>query len=223
MVKVFTVLFGGVIPSQVRPLAITLVIVVVYVPDGAFFRVKPTSPLLLVVPVAIQELFPFESRIETDASLTLFESSDTCTVTVRCLSPAFPPFVVYVIESTPTRVPVTGGVPTVIVIESLLVFPPASMTWAVMVCVPSLRAVENEPPEPIIPSILDVHVNPAVMFPSSVSVAEPAKEITVAESNDELSEGLEIETVGELFVVDVPGYRKVIPSMSSCCKTRFGP
>ena len=209
--------------SQVRPLAITLVIVVVYVPGGAFFKVKPTSPVLPVVPVAIQELFSFESRIETDASLTSFpESSDTCNDTVRCLSPAFPPFVVYAIESTPTVVPVTGGVPTVIVIESLLVFPPASVTWAVMVWSPSLSAVKNEPPEPIVPSILDVHVNPAVMFPSSISLADPAKEISVAESNDELSEGLVIETVGELFVVDVPGYRKVIPSMSSGCKTRFG-
>ena len=103
MLSYFVKLFGGVRPSQVKPLAMTLVIVVVYVPDGDFFKVKPASPVLLVVPVAVQDLFPFESWIEIDAPLTLFpESSDIRTDTVRCLSLFFPPSGEYAIESTPT-------------------------------------------------------------------------------------------------------------------------
>ena len=75
-----------------------------------------------------------------------------------------------------------------------------------MVCVPSLRIVENELPEPIVPPIFEVQVKLEEIFPSSASLAVPVKEIEVPESNDELSEGLEINTDGKLFVgVDVPG------------------
>ncbi len=47
----FLKLFGGVVPSHVRPVAVTSVTVVVYVPDGAFVIVKITSPNASVVPV----------------------------------------------------------------------------------------------------------------------------------------------------------------------------
>ena len=61
----------------------------------------------------------------------------------------------------------------------------------------------------------------AEISPSSISLAEPANEITVAESKEELSKGPDIETTGELFVTDIPGYRVLIASMSSCSKMRF--
>ncbi|MBK7518547.1 MAG: hypothetical protein IPI75_00010 [Gammaproteobacteria bacterium] len=65
-------------------------------------------------------------------------------------------------------------------IESLAVAPLESVTEAVIVCVPALRAVVlKAAPEPITPSRLELQLSDAARLPSSVSVAVPPK-LTVA-------------------------------------------
>jgi hypothetical protein len=76
---------------------------------------------------------------------------------------------VYVLPSAGEVIVTVGGVlnpPTVIVILSESGNPPESLTEAVIVCVPTERPVEKEPPEPIEPSMLEVQTRLAARFPS---------------------------------------------------------
>lgn len=65
-----------------------------------------------------------------------------------------------------------------VVIMTLMLFepvkPPESVTEAVIVCVPTDKLeVENVPPEPIEPSMLEVQVRLSLRPPSSISKAQP--------------------------------------------------
>ena len=81
-------------PSHGNPAADTLVTVVVYVPDGAFFRVNVTVPLVPVVPLASHDrvIVVFVRITETDAPATaLPRLSLRATVTMRSLFLVLPP------------------------------------------------------------------------------------------------------------------------------------
>src|ERR1051325_11287754 len=74
----------------------------------------------------------------------------------------------------------------------------------------------NDPPEPIAPSMLDVHAIEDVSLPSCESLAEPANEIVAPFANEALLPGDEMDTVGAVFLlVDVGGYSDSMPEMSS--------
>jgi len=66
---------------------------------------------------------------------------------------------------------------TLIIITYSPVSPPESVTEAVIVWVPSPSFTENDPPVPIVPSRSEVQVKLVVRFPSSLSIAVPAKSI----------------------------------------------
>ena len=122
----FVNVFSGIRPSQVKPEADTLSTCVVYVPDGALFRVKVTAPPLPVVLLADHDwlVVLFASVIETDALATGSPKSSTrVTVTDRFLSWVFPPCAEYVMESTDTTLAVVAGIR-----EKLIVVVPLSVT-----------------------------------------------------------------------------------------------
>jgi hypothetical protein len=85
---------------------------------------------------------------------------------------------------------------TVILIASEPGNPPESVTEAVIVWVPVDRLVLNEPPAPIVPSILDVQLSDPVSVPSSKSVALPAKSMLAPSGKLEPSAGAVIVTIG---------------------------
>jgi hypothetical protein len=89
---------------------------------------------------------------------------------------------------------------TVILIASEPGNPPESVTEAVIVWVPADRLVLNEPPAPIVPSILDVQLSEPVSVPSSRSVALPVKPMLAPSGKLEPSAGAVIETVGGVFI-----------------------
>ena len=89
---------------------------------------------------------------------------------------------------------------TVIVSEPVLVS--LSVADAVIVWAPADRPVVlNDPPEPILPSMLDDQLSDAVSVPSSVSVAEPAKLMLSPTPKLEPVGGDEIVTDGESLVM----------------------
>src|SRR5687768_9743724 len=78
--------------------------------------------------------------------------------------------------------------------------PPASVTEAVIVWVPSESAlVEMEPPIPSAPSRLELHASVAVRDPSSASLAEPVNVMELPCVYVDPSAGAVIVTVGLLF------------------------
>ena len=77
---------------------------------------------------------------------------------------------------------------------------PLSVTEAVMVWVPTVRAVvENEPPVPMLPSMSEFQDRLAVMLPSSVSLAAPTKVMFIPTTNVEASVGAVMDTVGAVL------------------------
>ena len=96
----------------------------------------------------------------------------------------------------------TGGVLIVTVIMSLSESPPASVTDAVIVCVPTLSVdVEKPAPEPMLPSRSDDHDRLTLISPSSVSFAVPVKFTVSPAVNVEPLAGAVIDTVGAVFAV----------------------
>ncbi len=88
------------------------------------------------------------------------------------------------------------GEPTVMLMLSFAVFPPESVTDAVIVWIPLLRVVEKLPPVPIWPSLLEVQTREAVRSKSSGSVALPWKSIGADGSKLEPFTGMVMETAG---------------------------
>src|SRR5262245_42921516 len=103
---------------------------------------------------------------------------------------------------------------TTTVIEALAVFPPESVTEAVMVWVPERSVVTlSEGAVPRVPSRFDDQ-RMAVMAPSSRSLAVPVN-VTVAPcSNDALFAGVEIDTVGMAFTMTVIAALVRLPPLS---------
>ena len=104
---------------------------------------------------------------------------------------------------------------TVTFMELLPVFPPLSLTDAVIVWVPGVRVAEELAPEPIAPSRLELHESDDVRTPSSESLAVPENEIEVPSSNVESLDGAVISTVGGSFTGGggvEPGYAEAILS-----------
>ena len=83
--------------------------------------------------------------------------------------------------------------------EALPVRPPESATEAVMTCVPSLNTALKEPPVPICPARLDVQTRLLVRSPSSASIAEPEKMMSVPDEKVTLLEGVLLLTAGGEF------------------------
>jgi len=78
----------------------------------------------------------------------------------------------------------------------------AAMTW-----LPADSVRLKLPPEPMAPSMLDVHAIDDVRLPSRESLAEPANETVAPLANEEPLPGDEIDTDGAVFfVVEVGGY-----------------
>ena len=88
----------------------------------------------------------------------------------------------------------------VTVIPSEPLAPPESVTEAVIVWVPAeSELVENEPPEPMTPSRLEVHDRLEVREPSSTSVAVPENDTEVPISKELPLAGAVIVTTGGLL------------------------
>ena len=81
--------------------------------------------------------------------------------------------------------------------------PPASVTLAVMVWVPTERLVAKDPPVPIAPSRSEVQARAAVRLPSSGSLAEPAKLMVSVARKVEPSAGAVIVALGAALTVMV--------------------
>ncbi len=108
--------------------------------------------------------------------------------------------------------PPTGFTVTVIAAEPCK--PPLSVTEAVIVCVPPDRVfVENDPPEPMLPSRLEVHARLAVRSPSS-SVAVPVNVMGSPWVNVDPFAGAVIVTVGGAFPKDGNEKTYILPSFS---------
>jgi len=78
--------------------------------------------------------------------------------------------------------------------------PPLSVTWAVMVCVPTER-LDNENKLSVAknPSMLEVHWMKLLSEPCSGSLAEPENVTDVPSVNEEPEAGDDIDTVGGEF------------------------
>ena len=68
-----------------------------------------------------------------------------------------------------------------------------------MVCVPTERTAEKEPPVPIMPLRLEFQLKLAVTLPCSVSLALPVNGIKVPTTKDEPSPGPVIVTLGDVL------------------------
>src|SRR5262249_8782317 len=86
--------------------------------------------------------------------------------------------------------------PTVMEVLALAVFPPESVTDAVMTWLPLLIVRVKVAPVPICPSLLDVQTRDAAMLPSSESAAVPWKTMLAPAEKLEPVVGLRMETTG---------------------------
>ena len=123
---------------------------------------------------------------------------------------------VNVAPSAGARISTVGGAFTTTVSSAVARLPPASVTEAVMVCVPEPRLpTSSVPPVPRTPWRLDVQVIAAVRLPSSASAALPSSRTISPGTNADPSAGAMISSVGGAFTTMVARACAVLPPPSA--------